>query len=207
MKLSKKLQLGFLLPVVAVVASAFGSPAQAAMLIRQNTPAGEMTEMTPAVVQIPTANQVRSAVPAANQAQPMQTSQARSLLREPGENYIGVGGSNDGFVVNGKYALNSHVSLRPEYLSNVANDSGQDGTAVLAPVTYDFGSPAQRLHPFVGAGPGITTGGDRTNLQLATTAGADYRIGKHYTADAAVNYLPFDNADNTDFAAGVGYNF
>lgn len=52
----------------------------------------------------------------------------------------------------------------------------------------------------------MTTGDHTTNIQLVATAGADYKLSNRYSADASVNYLPFDN-QQTDFVAGVGYNF
>lgn len=172
-----KLRLGFLLPLAFVAAGAFVAPAHATML---------------------------SATPSARSPLVAQSRRAQTPLAS--DSYIGIGGSNDGAVVNGKYALTNHIAVRPEILTNARNNNDDRGTAVLVPLTYDFNTGVnQRLHPFLGAGPGVTTG-NQTNVQLATTAGADYKLGNRYTADASVNYLPFDDS-RTDFVAGVGYNF
>ena len=55
-----------------------------------------------------------------------------------GRNYIGAGGSNGGAVVNGKYALSNRFSLRPEVITELDDDDGDQEVAVLAPITYDF---------------------------------------------------------------------
>ena len=127
--------------------------------------------------------------------------------RIAGGNYIGFAGSNDGAVVNAKYALSNRISVRPEVITSVTNDddSARD-IAVLAPVTYDFNSAnGGRFQPFVGAGAGVTTG-EETELQFVATAGADYQLGRRYAINGSVNYLPFDN-QSVDFVAGLGYRF
>ena len=127
--------------------------------------------------------------------------------RIAGRNYIGLGASNDGAVVNGKYALSNRLSVRPEVITNVTGDNdGKQDLAILAPVTYDFNSASGgKLQPFIGAGAGVTTG-DETELQLVATAGADYQLGRRYTINGSVNYLPFDD-QSVDVVAGVGYRF
>lgn len=187
-----KLRLGFLLPLAVVASTALIAPAHAAMFSSRPT-------IRPALA-TPTR---RTQVPLDR----TNNNSASTGTSKNSTNYIGVGGSNDGVVVNGKYALTNHLAVRPEVFTNAENNGNDRGISVLAPITYDFSAGAnQRLQPFVGAGPGVTTGGGSTNAQLVTTAGADYKVGKRYTADASVNYLPFDNS-RADFVAGVGYNF
>lgn len=131
---------------------------------------------------------------------------------QEGNDYVGLGESNDGAVLNGKYSITHNVVFRPDLFTNALNNNGDRGISVLAPITYDFHTQgnshqAQALVPFVGIGPGITTGGgDSTNLQLVATTGADHKLGQRYTLDGAVNYIPFDES-RTDFVAGLDYNF
>ena len=124
-----------------------------------------------------------------------------------GRNYIGLGGSTDGAVINGKYALSNRFSVRPEVITEVNNDDGDRNVAILAPITYDFsGIGSDRLQPFVGAGVGVTTG-DETDFELVATAGADYQIGNRYAINGSVNYMPLGDEQEVDFVAGVGYRF
>lgn len=201
-----KLNLKFLLPMALVAAGAFVAPAHA-QLIRPDTMQPRVPANRPAIV--PPARPTTTLA-----TRPLQYTQAARLRTTPSNpNYIGIGGSNDGVVVNGSYALGDNFSIRPEVFTNARGDNNGRGTAVLAPITYDFNARTgsgtgvgQNLHPFLGVGPGVTTGDGTTNAQLVATAGTDYRLSNRYTADASVNYLPFDN-ERTDFVAGVGYNF
>ena len=124
-----------------------------------------------------------------------------------GRNYIGLGGSTDGAVINGKYALSNRFSVRPEVITEVNNDDGDRNVAILAPITYDFsGIGNDRFQPFIGAGVGVTTG-DETDFELVATAGADYQVGKRYAINGSVNYMPLGDEQEVDFVAGVGYRF
>ena len=205
-----KLNLKTLISLALIAAGAFVAPAHA-QILRPGTmePRLPVAHPTPIQPRLPATN---SAAPPATR--PLQYTQAARLQTPSSDpNYIGVGGSNDGVVVNGRYALGDNFSVRPEVFTNAQGNNNGRGTSVLAPITYDFnsgtGSSAglgQSLHPFLGVGPGVTTGDGTTNAQLVATAGTDYKLSKRYTADASVNYLPFDN-ERTDFVAGVGYNF
>lgn len=137
----------------------------------------------------------------------VQTAQARSFGAPiQGRNYIGAGASNEGAVINGKYALSNRFSVRPGVITEISNDDGDRNVTVLAPVTYDFnGIGGERLKPFVGAGAGVTTG-DETDFQVVATAGADYQLGNRYALNGSVNYLPLDD-QRVDFVAGLGYRF
>ncbi|MGD1898027.1 MAG: hypothetical protein ACFB16_13860 [Phormidesmis sp.] len=182
-----KIKFGLLLPLAVLAAGAFVTPAKA-------NPSGDRPTVGPAIL--------------AQRGETTQTSQARRDS-EPikGNNYVGVGGSNDGAVVNGKYALSNRFSIRPEVFTNAQLDDDERGVAVFAPVTYDFtgNNTNSRFQPFVGAGAGVTTGNE-TELQLVTTAGADIRLGNRYAINGSVNYLPLDD-QQVDFVAGLGYRF
>ena len=52
-------------------------------------------------------------------------------------NYVGVGGSDEGFVINGKATLSDNLSLRPAALTEF------DDFTFLVPVTYDFNPISQ----------------------------------------------------------------
>jgi len=144
---------------------------------------------------------------------PSQVARATSQPRVTNPNatsYVGAAGSNDGAVFNGKYAVTNRLSVRPEVFINAETSDGEDGTAVYAPVTFDFNTGTvlgSRFQPFVGVGPGVITSEDGTDFQLVTTAGADYRIGKRYTLNASANYLPLEDDNQVGFVAGLGYNF
>ena len=183
-----KAKVACLLSLSVLALGAFVSPASA-------NPMGDRPTVGPAIL-------------AQRSERVAQNPEARRFgQRIAGRNYIGLGGSNDGAVVNGKYALSNRFSVRPEVITNVtADDNGERDFAVLAPITYDFNSANNgKLQPFVGAGAGVTTG-DETELQFVATAGADYQLGNRYTVNGSVNYLPFDN-QSVDVVAGVGYRF
>lgn len=180
-----KVNFGFLLPLAVLAAGAFVAPAQA-------NPTGDRPTVTPTIV-------------AQRGERSMQASQSKPMLQ--GNNYVGLAGSEEGAVVNGRYALSNRFSIRPEVFTNLGGDNGEEGVAVLAPVTLDFnGSNGDRtFQPFAGMGPGVRTG-DSTELQFVTTAGADIQLGKRYAINGSVNYLPFDD-QQVDFVAGLGYRF
>ena len=182
-----KINFGLLLPLAVVAVGALVSPARA-------NPMGDRATVGPSIVSQRT-------------ERPAQTSSARRIGQPiRGGNYVGFGGSNDGAVVNGKYALSNNFSLRPGVITSVREDNDDRGVAVLAPITYDFnGDGSRRLQPFVGAGAGVTTG-DSTELQLVTTAGADLQLGNRYALNGSINYLPLDD-QQVDFVAGLGYRF
>jgi hypothetical protein len=118
-------------------------------------------------------------------------------------NYIGVGGSDEGFVVNGKAKLTNNLSLRPAVMTDF------DDFTFLIPVTYDF-SPLSdtgndSLLPFAGAGVRIDDDGDE-NVALLLTGGADYRINDSWVANASAN-VSFIGDTEFDFTLGVGYSF
>ena len=181
-----KVNFGLLLPL-AVLAASVVAPANA-------NPTGDRATVGPAIL-AQRSERIAQTTPVRRFGQPI-----------PGSNYIGVGGSNDGAVVNGKYSLSNNFSVRPEVFTNARGDNGDRGVAVLAPITYDFnGDGSRRLQPFVGAGAGVTTG-DQTELQVVGTAGADLRLGRRYALNGSVNYLPLDE-QRVDFVAGLGYRF
>ena len=208
-----KPNLKTLLPLALVAAGAFVAPAHA-QIARPDTMQPRLPATKPAIVQPRLPATAPAARPTTAPAtRPLYTQAARLQTTSSDPNYIGVGGSNDGVVVNGRYGLSNNFSVRPEVFTNARGDNNGRGESVLLPITYDFNTrtgsstgPAQNLHPFLGVGPGVTTGDGTTNAQLVATAGADYRLSNRYSADASVNYLPFDN-ERTDFVAGVGYNF
>lgn len=180
-----KVKFGLLLPLAVLAASAFVSPAHA-------NPTGDQATVRPTILSQRSERTAQNS-PARRIGQPIQ-----------GSNYIGVGGSNDGAVVNGKYALSNNFSVRPAVLTNARGQNGDRGVAVFAPVTYDFNGNG-RIQPFVGAGAGVTTG-DQTNVELVTTAGTDVQLGKRYMLNGSVNYLPL-NEQRVDFVGGLGYRF
>ncbi|MEM9947898.1 MAG: hypothetical protein AAF810_17810 [Cyanobacteria bacterium P01_D01_bin.36] len=126
----------------------------------------------------------------------------------PSYNYIGIGGGDDGFVVNGKLSIADNVSIRPEVATDFDFDDDED-VSYLVPITYDFNSVdfgEQALNPFFGAG---VTGdiGDDSDIEFALVAGTDYRFAEKYVANASVNYAPFADNDEVGFTVGVGYLF
>ena len=182
-----KINFGLLLPLAVLAVGALVSPARA-------NPMGDRATVGPSIV-------------SQRSERTVQTTQARRIGQPmKGGNYIGFGASDEGAVVNGKYALSNNFSVRPEVITSVSGDDNGSGVAVLAPVTYDFnGNGDRRLQPFIGAGAGVTTG-DATELQLVTTAGTDLQLGRRYTLNGSVNYLPLDE-QRVDFVAGLGYRF
>jgi len=184
-----KINFALLLPLAVLSVGALVSPAKA-------NPMSDRASVAPTIV---SQRSERTA----------QNTPARRVVGQPMKdgNYVGLGGSNNGAVVNGKYALSNNFSVRPGVTTSLTNDDGGDrGVAVLAPVTYDFnGNGDRRIQPFVGAGAGVTTG-DGTNLEVVATAGADVRLGNRYVLNGAVNYLPLDG-QRVDVAAGLGYRF
>ena len=126
----------------------------------------------------------------------------------PDYNYIGIGGGNDGFVVNSKITLGDNISLRPEVATDFDFDDGED-VSYLVPITYDFntvGDGRTAFNPFLGAG---VTGdiGEDSDVEFAVVAGADYRFAERYVANGSVNYAPFADDDEVGFTVGLGYLF
>jgi len=139
------------------------------------------------------------AVPFSAQARPFQ---AESY------NYIGIGGGDNGALVNGKLSLTNGISIRPEVATDFDFDDGED-VSYLVPITYDFsvGTGNATFNPFVGAGIAGELGDD-SDIDFALVAGSDYRFANNYVANASVNYTPFsDNDDEVGFSVGIGYLF
>ena len=179
-----KIKFGLLFSFAVIAVGAMVSPANA-------NPSGDRPTNGPAIV---------------SQRSERTVERAQARHSEPSGNYIGFAGSNEGAVVNGKYQLFNNFSIRPEVFTNARTDEGDRGVAVLAPVTYDFDGNGDRMfQPFIGAGAGVTTG-DETNFEVVATAGTDLQIGRRYTLNGSVNYLPLDE-QRVDFVAGLGYRF
>jgi hypothetical protein len=126
----------------------------------------------------------------------------------PDYNYAGIGGGNDGFVVNGKLSVSDNVSIRPEVATDFDFNDGED-VSYLVPVTYDFnsvGADNYQFNPFLGAGVAGEVGEDST-AEFAVVAGADYRFARNYVANGSVNYSPFADNDEVGFTVGVGRVF
>ena len=123
-------------------------------------------------------------------------------------NYIGIGGGDNGAVVNGKISLLNNLSIRPEVATDFDFDDGED-ISYLVPITYDFNtvgvSPAG-FNPFIGAGIAGEVGDD-SDIDFALVAGSDYRFANRYVANASVNYTPFADDDELGFTLGIGYLF
>ena len=131
-----------------------------------------------------------------------------SAQQAPSYNYIGLGGGDDGFVVNGKLSVADNISIRPEVATDFDFDDSED-VSYLVPITYDFNSVEfgnQALNPFLGAG---ITGdiGEDSDIEFALVAGGDYRFAEKYVANASVNYAPFADNDEVGFTVGLGYLF
>ena len=127
----------------------------------------------------------------------------------PDYNYIGVGGGNEGFAVNGKASLSDNLSVRPSLSTDFDFDDGEDFIYVL-PITYDFNSvdPGGRLYPFLGAGITGELAGNDSSIEAAVTSGADYRVNDRWLVNGTVVWAPFqDGNDDVDFVAGIGYSF
>ncbi len=126
----------------------------------------------------------------------------------PSYNYVGIGGGDDGFVVNGKLSVTDNVSIRPEIATDF-NFSDAEDVSYLVPVTYDFNTVelgGQALNPFLGAGISGDIGND-SSIDFSLVAGTDYRFADRYVANASVNYAPFADNDEVGFTVGVGYLF
>lgn len=130
-----------------------------------------------------------------------------SAQQLPDYSYVGIGGGDDGFVVNGKLTLDDNLSVRPAVATDFGFDDGEDVSYVL-PLTYDFNAvdAEGNVYPFVGAGIGGELGNDST-VEFALTGGVDYRLGDRWVANGAVSYLPFADGDEMSFTVGVGYIF
>lgn len=155
-----------------------------------------------------------------------------------GSSYIGVAGNiglngdsalgeDVGFTVISKIGLARTFSVRPSVVID-------DDPVILIPITYDFSlrSPEVAdetisIAPYIGAGIGISTGGDEDNgideedfedieddddeesdadVGVLLTAGVDVPLGEQITGTAAVNVGFFDDAE-VGLLLGVGYNF
>lgn len=118
-------------------------------------------------------------------------------------NYVGIGGSDEGFVINGKATLTRNLSLRPAVLTDFSD------VTFLIPVTYDFAPITEAggdgLLPFAGAGVRIDTEGS-DNFSLLLNGGVDYRINERWVANGSVN-LSFIGDTEFDFILGIGYTF
>lgn len=130
-----------------------------------------------------------------------------SAQQLPDYSYVGIGGGDDGFVVNGKLTLGDNFSIRPSVATDFDFDDSED-VSYLLPVTYDFNAvnEAGNVYPFAGAGIGGDLGDDST-VEFALTGGVDYRFSDRWVANGSVNYLPFADGDEVDFTVGVGYVF
>ncbi|MEO0539801.1 MAG: YadA-like family protein [Cyanobacteria bacterium P01_A01_bin.105] len=126
----------------------------------------------------------------------------------PEYNYVGIGGGDDGLVVNGKFTLSESLSVRPAVGTDFDFDDGDDVNYTL-PITYDFNAVdgQDRLFPFVGAGIDGQIG-DNSDVEFAVTGGADYRINERFLVNGNVVWSPFaDGNDDVSFTAGIGYSF
>ncbi|EDX83444.1 outer membrane insertion C-terminal signal domain protein [Synechococcus sp. PCC 7335] len=125
----------------------------------------------------------------------------------PDYSYVGLGGGDDGFVINSKITLGDNFSIRPSVATDFDFDDSED-VSYLLPITYDLNAVdgGGRVYPFVGAGLGGDLGDDST-IDFAITGGVDYRFANRWVANGAVNYLPFADGDEVDFSLGVGYTF
>lgn len=132
---------------------------------------------------------------------------AVSAQQRPAYDYIGVGGGDNGLVLNGKATLGDNLSVRPSLATEFDFDGDTDASYLL-PVTYDFNAvdAAGKLFPFVGLGIGGELGDDNT-IEFALTGGTDYRINDRWVANGSVNYLPFADSGEVDFTIGIGYVF
>jgi hypothetical protein len=126
----------------------------------------------------------------------------------PNYNYVGIGGGDDGFLVNGKLSVADNVSIRPEVATDFDFNDSED-VSYLVPITYDFnsiGTGYYQFNPYLGAGATGAIGED-SNVELALVAGADYRFADKYVANGSVNYAPFADNDEIGFSLGVGRIF
>ena len=126
----------------------------------------------------------------------------------PSYNYVGIGGGDHGFVVNGKLSVANNASVRPEVSTNFNFNDGSD-VSYLVPITYDFntiGTGRTAFNPFLGAGVSGDIGSN-SNVDFAVVAGSDYQLTDKYVANASVNYVPFGNNNDVGFTVGVGRKF
>jgi hypothetical protein len=126
----------------------------------------------------------------------------------PNYNYVGIGGGDDGFLVNGKLSVAENISIRPEVATDFDFNDSED-VSYLLPITYDFnsiGTGNYQINPYLGAGATGAIGED-SSVELAVVAGADYRFAKKYVANGSVNYSPFADNDEIGFSVGVGRIF
>ncbi|MBE9140296.1 YadA-like family protein [Nodosilinea sp. LEGE 07088] len=130
-----------------------------------------------------------------------------SAQQTPDYNYVGIGGGDDGFVVNGKISITDNLSVRPAVATDFNFNDSED-VFYLLPVTYDFNAldADGTIYPFVGAGIGGDLGNTST-IDFALTGGVDYRFGDRWVANGSVSYLPFADDDEVGFTLGVGYVF
>ncbi|MEM8503757.1 MAG: hypothetical protein AAF716_11465 [Cyanobacteria bacterium P01_D01_bin.1] len=135
---------------------------------------------------------------------------AQAQVTAPSYNYVGIGGSEDGLVVNGKVSIIDGISIRPSVATDFDFDDNED-VSYLVPITYDFsvGSGRATFEPFVGAGIGGELGGDGDDdaIDFALVAGTDYRFARNYVANGSINYKPFADDSEVGFILGVGYLF
>ena len=126
----------------------------------------------------------------------------------PSYNYVGIGGGDNGFVVNGKLSVADNVSIRPEVATDFDFGDSED-VSYLVPITYDFntvGTNRSAFNPFVGAGVAGDIGDD-SDIDFALVAGTDYRFADRYVANGSVNYQPFGDDNEVGFTLGIGYLF
>jgi hypothetical protein len=131
-----------------------------------------------------------------------------SAQTAPSYNYVGIGGGDNGFVVNGKLSVADNVSIRPEVATDFDFEDGED-VSYLVPLTYDFntvGTGNYAVNPFIGAGVAGDIG-DESTTEFAVVAGADYRFARNYVANGSVNYSPFADNDEVGFTVGIGRTF
>ena len=130
-----------------------------------------------------------------------------SAQQLPDYNYVGIGGGDDGLVINSKFTIGDNFSVRPSVATDFDFDGSED-VSYLLPITYDLNAvdDADRIYPFVGAGIGGDLGDDST-IDFAIAGGVDYRFTDRWVANGTVNYLPFADGDEVGFSLGVGYTF
>lgn len=152
-----------------------------------------------------------------------------------GSSYIGVAGNvgvggdsalgdNVNFTVISKIGFTNSISARPSVVID-------DDPVILIPITYDFSTRSVdpldetlSIAPYVGAGIGISTGGedddddiedvldddddddDDGDVGVLLTGGVDIPFSDQFTGTAAVNVGFFDDTE-VGLVLGVGYNF
>ena len=133
-----------------------------------------------------------------------------SAQEAPSYNYIGIGGGDNGFVVNSKFSIADNISLRPEIATDFDFDDDED-ISYVAPITYDFntiGSGKAAFNPFIGAGIAGDIGDNSDDeIEFALVAGTDYRFADRFVANGSINYTPFADDDELGFTVGVGFLF